>query len=56
MTQKLKNGKYHISITIDDQEKYLDLKESNPTPGTPIIGFTPDDNKTNQKVSIFSSV
>jgi hypothetical protein len=56
MPHKLKNGTYHISIVIEGTEKYLDLKESNPTPGTPIIGFTPDNNKTNQKVSIFSSV
>ena len=53
MSPKLKDGTYHISIVVDNKEKYLDLSESNPTPGTPIIGFTPDNDKTNQKVSIF---
>ena len=56
MAAKLKNGTYHISIVIGGVKKYVDLTESNTNPNTPIIGFTPDDSKNNQKVSILSSV
>ena len=52
----LVNGTYHISIVIGTVKKYVDLTESDTDPNTPIIGFTPDDSKENQKVSIFSSV
>jgi hypothetical protein len=52
----LVNGTYHISMDVDGVEQALDLKESNVAPNTPVIGFTRDDNKNNQKVSIFSSV
>ncbi|KAH9987389.1 hypothetical protein BJV77DRAFT_1070508 [Russula vinacea] len=49
MAAKLKNGTYHISIVIGGVKKYVDLTESNTNPNTPIIGFTPDDSKNNQK-------
>ena len=52
----LVNGTYHISIVIGTVKKYVDLTESDSAPNTPIIGFTPDDSKENQKVSICSSV
>ena len=52
----LENGTYHIAMYFGSDKKYVDLTESNTAPNTPIIGYTPDDSKLNQKVSIFSSV
>lgn len=52
-TVSLTNGTYYI--TNDTLGKVIDLSDSNIPPNTPIIDFTPNESKDNQKVSIFSS-
>ena len=52
-TMSLMNGTYYI--TNDTLGKAVDLSDSNIPPNTPIIGFTPNESKDNQKVIIFSS-
>ena len=56
MPSNLPDGMYHIIMYFGGDKKYLDLSQSIIAPNNPIIGFTPDDSKQNQKVSIFISV